>query len=133
VGQFGTPRASATRLQACCTGADSGHVADDTTSETPPFDVQIASQLVGRRVLIGLTYVEAGQDDRHDQKHGVVEYVSEGGVTIRLSDGGTYSLPPDLRPWQSAPPGEYRLRSTGEVVIDPDFIANWRVTPGKSD
>lgn len=108
-------------------------MADGTTSDSPPFDVQIASQLIGKRVSIGLTYVETGQDDRHEQKLGVVEDVSEGGVTVRLSDGGTDSLPPDLRPWQSAPPGEYRLRSTGEVVVDPDFIANWRVTPGQTD
>jgi hypothetical protein len=100
------------------------------TSEPPPFDVQIAGQLIGKRVLIGLTYVENGQDDRYEQKHGVVEDVSDEGVAIRLSDGGTYWLPPDLRPWQAAPPGEYRLRSTGEVVVDPDFMANWTVTPG---
>jgi hypothetical protein len=31
------------------------------------------------------------------------------------------------------PSEEYRLRSTGEVVVDPDFIANWRVTPGQTD
>jgi hypothetical protein len=128
-----TPEAGAAWLQACSTGADKGPVADGTTSDSPPFDVQIASQLIGKRVLIGLTYVETGQDDRHEQKHGVVKDVSEGGVTVRLSDGGTYSLPPDLRPWKSAPPGEYRLRSTGEVVVDPDFIANWRVTPGQTD
>ena len=103
------------------------------TSEPPPFDVQIAGQLVGKRVLIGLTYIENGQVDRQEQKHGVVEDVSEGGVSVRLSDGETYWLPPDLRPWEEAPRGEYRLRSTGEVIVDPDFIANWRVTPGKSD
>jgi hypothetical protein len=34
------------------------------TSEPPPFDLQIAGQLIGKRVLIGLTYVENGQDDR---------------------------------------------------------------------
>jgi len=105
-------------------------VTDSLSSEPPPFDAQIAGQLIGKRVLIGLTYVENGQDDRHEQKHGAVEDVSDEGVAIRLSDGDIYWLPPDLRPWQPAHPGEYRLRSTGEVVVDPDFIANWEVTPG---
>ena len=99
-------------------------------SEPPPFDVQMADQLVGKRVLIGLTYLESGQDDRHEQKYGVVEGVSESGVTLRLSHGEIYWLPPDLRPWQAAAAGEYRLRSTGEVIVDPDFITNWQVTPG---
>lgn len=75
------------------------------STDPPPFDVQMASQLVGKRVLIGLSYVETGQDDRYEQKHGVVEDVSEDGVTICLSDGETYWLPPDLRPWQAAPRG----------------------------
>ena len=47
----------------------------------------MASQLIGKRVLIGLTYVESGQDDRYEQKHGVVEDVSDEGVAIRLSGG----------------------------------------------
>ena len=42
----------------------------------------------------------------------------------------TYTLPPDLRNYEPAAPGEYRLRSTGEVVADPDFISNWTITSG---
>jgi hypothetical protein len=41
--------------------------------------------------------------------------------------GSAYWLPPDLRPFAAAPRGEYRLRSTGEVVVDPDLTANWIV------
>jgi hypothetical protein len=37
----------------------------------------------------------------------------------------------EARPYEQASPGEYRLRSTSEVVIDPDFITTWTVTQGK--
>jgi hypothetical protein len=35
---------------------------------------------------------------------------------------------PDLRGIQEAPPGVYRLRSTGEEVHDPDFFYTWTIT-----
>jgi len=37
------------------------------------------------------------------------------------------SLPPDLRSLKPAPAGEYRLRATGEIVRDPDYLATWVV------
>jgi hypothetical protein len=95
------------------------------TDGRPPFDVKLAQRLVGKRVLIGLTYLEHGEVDYHEQKHGSVESVVAGGVAVRLSDGEIYWLPPDLRSWKQADPGEYRLRSTGEVLIDPDYIITW--------
>jgi hypothetical protein len=27
--------------------------------------------------------------------------------------------------WEAALPGAYPLRSTGEVVVEPDFVAEW--------
>ncbi|MFX0060574.1 MAG: hypothetical protein ACFFC7_00125 [Candidatus Hermodarchaeota archaeon] len=43
------------------------------------------------------------------------------------------SLPPDLSAFQKAEPGDYRLRSTGEVVINPDFTVLWTVQPPSPD
>jgi hypothetical protein len=56
------------------------------------------------------------------------------GVAVRRAEAsGVYWLPPDLRGWKPAPPGEYRLKSTGEVVVDPDYLAAWTVVqpPGE--
>lgn len=41
--------------------------------------------------------------------------------------GEIFWLPPDVGPFQDAKPGEYKLRSTGEVVVDPDLLATWTV------
>ncbi len=99
-------------------------------SGPPPFDVRMARQLIGKRVLIGLTFVTPGEADRLEQMHGTVDDVTEAGFAVRLPNYEIYWLPPDLRPWEAAAKGQYRLRSTGEVVVDPDYTSNWRVTSG---
>ncbi len=38
-----------------------------------------------------------------------------------------YNLPPDTRAIEIASPGEYRLRATGEVVVDPHYTAMFSI------
>jgi hypothetical protein len=45
------------------------------------------------------------------------------GTTTARSSG----WPPDQRAFKKARPGECRLRSTGEVVVDPDYTAVWTI------
>ena len=100
------------------------------TAERPPFWSEKAQRLVGKHVLIGKTYVdERGEPVELVQLHGVVESADESsGIALRRSDNQELErLPPDLRPFVPAEPGEYRLRSTGEVVVDPDFLATWTI------
>ena len=43
-----------------------------------------------------------------------------------------FCLPPDMTSFQSATPGSYRLRSSGRVVENPDYLANWTcISQGK--
>ena len=88
--------------------------------------------VVGKRVLIGLTYVdEHGDVTRQEQKHGLIVRADDGGVTVRLAGTGDEMwLPPSLEALEPAAAGEYRLRRTGEVVVDPDLIATWTIEPG---
>lgn len=84
--------------------------------------------LLGKKILIGVTYYT--EDDTFiEQKQfwGAVIEANENGILVKQKDGTIFSLPPDLRSTKSAPKGEYRLRSTGEVVIDPDFTSVWTV------
>jgi hypothetical protein len=37
----------------------------------------------------------------------------------------TFTLPPDFRSLELAKRGEYRLKSTGEVINDPDYLSYW--------
>ncbi len=98
----------------------------------PPFDKDLASKIIGKYVIVGYTYLYSnGKLDRQEQKHGIVIKANEkDGVGIKLyNPDEVIWLPPDLRFWKPALPGSYKLRSTGEVVIDPDYLTNWVVNP----
>ena len=99
----------------------------------PPFDHAVARQLVGKRVLIGMTFLDRrGEIKRQDQFFGVVVRAdARHGIAVSLEGqrtGETKWLPPTTAPFLSAPQGEYKLRSTGEVVVNPDYTARWTVT-----
>jgi len=49
------------------------------------------------------------------------------GIGFSLDGGGSYQLPPDGSALEEARPGSYRLRSTGETVVDPDYTCSWTV------
>jgi hypothetical protein len=99
----------------------------------PPFDHALAAELIGKHVLVGITYVNrAGEVQNQLQFHGtVIKANYQDGIVLSLAglrDGETYRLPPDTRAYSLAMPGEYRLRSTGEVVVDPDYTSSWTIT-----
>jgi hypothetical protein len=107
----------------------------------PRWDDERARSLVGKYALVGLTFLDAeGNLLSQAQRHGrVVEVDEERGISIRFVahgrswDGEVYRLPPDLRPVTDAAPGEYRLRSTGEVIVDPDVTITWTITNPPAD
>lgn len=103
----------------------------------PANDAAIAmNDLVGARVLIGLTVEDQATGEKSlSQLHGVVTAVdSKKGILLELAgkhSGEAYTLPPDTRSFRRAPAGEYRLRQTGEVVTNPDFLTTWTVVRPK--
>jgi hypothetical protein len=91
--------------------------------------------VLGSHILVGLTYRnDDGTVDRQEQFHGFVTRADASAVAIQVwGTDRVFYLPPDLRNYQPAEPGEYRLRSTGEVVVDPDFITTWTLTGESKD
>jgi hypothetical protein len=86
--------------------------------------------MIGKTVLVAQTIVVEGEEDPvRVQYHGRIESADPGqGLAIRRTDNGELEwLPPDLRAYSRAEPGIYTLRSTGEEVVDPDFISHWTV------
>lgn len=86
-------------------------------------------RVIGARVLVGVTYLD-GDHNVQIQRHGVVVRCDEQVIEIEKPDGEVFTLPPAPEAFSPAPPGEYRLRSTGETVVDPDFLATWTVDHG---
>lgn len=93
-----------------------------------------AARLGGMAALVGLTYNNAdGTLREHRQMHGRTTAFDPGeGFTRRLH--GTdedVTFPPEVRAFQVARPGEYRLRTPGDVAVNPDLRATWTITaPG---
>jgi hypothetical protein len=97
---------------------------------TNRFSKKKAQEIRGKSVLVGLTYIDyRGKLLERKQFHGVaVRADKEKGIALKLHDGSEFTPPPDLRALESAPRGEYRLHSTGEVVADPDYLCTYTVT-----
>ncbi len=85
--------------------------------------------LIDKVLLIGISLL----DDKESlieqiQVYGPIIKVDAKGIVIkRNGTGSEFVIPPDFEHINEAKPGEYRLRSSGEVVIDPDYISSWTV------
>jgi hypothetical protein len=102
-------------------------------SERPPvWTKEVSDALVGRTVVIGRTLMRrAGGIDHFEELHGLIESASAEGIAVRLHgvrDGELFDLPPDPKAILPAARGTYRLKSTGEEVVDPDYISTWVIT-----
>jgi hypothetical protein len=92
--------------------------------------------LIGKRILVGLTFVaESGEVTNRAQFHGTIRAATPKGVVVQRADGKSdFTLPPSQEFIEPAAPGQYRLRSTGEVIEDPDFVCAMRmVTQGNTE
>jgi hypothetical protein len=85
--------------------------------------------MIGKRILVGITYLGSGDVPDHTvQLTGTVTAV-EPLVTIDHGQPAPFTLPPLQDAYDRAPPGKYTLRESGEVVEDPDFMTTWTVSP----
>ena len=106
-----------------------------STGSQANFDEGAAQSLIGKRVLVGLTRCnQAGDVVGYEQFHGAIVRVSASeGIIVQVHNSGEERwLPPDLSRLEAASPGSYRLKSTGEVVVDPDLLSTWTVYPPSS-
>jgi hypothetical protein len=87
------------------------------------------ASLIGKHLLIGITRLDReGNVVEQIQTHGRIVMVNDRRIVIEKADGsGEFGIPADLANLQKAPPGEYRLRSTGEIVVNPDLTSTWTV------
>ena len=102
--------------------------------ERPELDESKAPEYIGKTILLGVTYLD--QEERvlgqHQWFGTILTFSNNEGIKIRLSNSDfPCCLPPDPRGISKAKPGTYRLRSTGEEVVNPDYLATWTSTrPG---
>lgn len=108
---------------------DSWHGAPDSA-----FDEDLAQGYVGRYLLAGITRLASdGTVIDQRQLHGVIVNATAAGIDVELHgahEGRTWRIPPCLDDLHPAKPGRYELKSSGEVVEDPDFLFTVTVRQG---
>lgn len=110
-------------------------MSESTSSHHEPyFDEQEAAAFIGKHLLVGIT-----RRNRNDEVVGVEQFHGdiirasrEEGIILRLHGSNAERwVPPDLSRLEAAEPGEYRLKASGEVVVDPDYLSTWTVYPNE--
>lgn len=91
-------------------------------------------ELIGKVLLVGITYyTQDNEFIEQKQFYGTVIEANESIIRIKQKDETVYSLPPDLSSTKRARPGEYKLRSTGEIIVNPDFFATWNLVNNENN
>lgn len=89
------------------------------------FDEDFADGFIGKYLLVGITRTgNKGKVLTQQQLHGVIVTATAECIEIELGgvhEGETWRMPPILEKFSPAKRGKYELKTTGEVVEDPDF------------
>lgn|GEM_PF-6523666 len=86
------------------------------------------SQMIGKTLLVGITSLDSdGLVVERVQFAGAVIAVDPLVTIIRHGTSMAFTLPPSLDGFFFGVPGEYRLRDSGGIVVDPDFVTTWAV------
>ncbi|WP_368294376.1 hypothetical protein [Dehalobacter sp. TBBPA1] len=94
------------------------------------IDQTLVSSFINKHIIVGIAYLDHEENFIEQvQLHGDILRINDSeGIVIQLSNSEKeYKLPPNISAIKEAPPGEYRFRSTGEVVVNPDFMTTWTI------
>lgn len=106
----------------------------DAASPVPPRRLlrgaDRLTMLVGRRLLVGISYLDAaGEVTSRQQFCGRVLDVGDGVVVVeRPGDEEPAVLPADADAYRPAKAGRYRLAGSDEEVLDPDYVTTWKLS-----
>jgi hypothetical protein len=91
---------------------------------------EIENKIRGKLILIGISFINnEGALIEQYQTHGFIENLTNSGIIrINRSENNIFQIPYDPEILKEAEPGEYRERTTGIIIKDPDFIMSWEVT-----
>jgi hypothetical protein len=97
------------------------------------FDDDVAATLIGKYVLAGITHRNRDTDhiEGYSQLHGrIVAADKVKGILVRHpATGSEFTLPPATNRFEQADAGVYRLKASGEEVVDPDLLCTWTLYP----
>lgn len=92
-------------------------------------------EYVGKHLLMSLTYLDrAGALDYKVQLHGVIIRINEAVIAVERQDtGNEFTLPADLSALKAAAEGEYHLKPSGDIVVNPDYLVVYTIGGPSAD
>jgi hypothetical protein len=129
------------RLPACAGQSDARLlgflVAFESESDAVAPSAAATSRLIRRmRRLLGFAWGSlVSTQTRSRARLCQCNHVIDGhaGIKVTLADGDDLTLPPNPDAFRDAMPGIYRLRSTGEEIVDPDLTTVWTIRESLDD
>ena len=96
---------------------------------------ELQEYLKGKSFLIWLTFVNnIGDLIEQFQTYGIVsELTNDGLIKIERNDKSIFQIPYNKDAISKADKGEYVLKMTNEIIIDPDFIILWTINPNGNE
>ncbi len=82
-----------------------------------------------KTILVGITYLHEDESISHIvQFAGVITNLDSRGLVINKNiDGEEFCVPADDSAIEYASEGKYTLKTTGEVIINPDYLTTWTI------
>ena len=89
----------------------------------------------GKVFLIGLTFIDQDEIviDQYQTSGVVDELTYKGFFKFNRSNGLEFQLPYDSKTIRTALEGEYSEKSTGNIIINPDYITTWTINIKTTD
>jgi hypothetical protein len=86
-------------------------------------------KFVDKVLLIGITVVDENGSliDQFQTNGSVTDITDEGIIQVLKKDGSIFQIPFDKETISKAAKGKYTEHSTGEVIIDPDYLVSWEI------
>ena len=99
------------------------------------FDHSLAGSYIGKNLLFGITYCDHNENVlRQTQNYGEIIEINEHVMLVKLQGSDeTFTLPPFVAELEPAPEGEYKLRSTGQIIVNPDLLGRFQVIAPASE
>ena len=84
---------------------------------------------IDKVILIGINYFNTKNELLEQyQTGGIIDSITKTKINIKREGyNELFVLPNDDRALVKAKPGEYRERTTGKIIKNPDFIAQWTI------
>lgn len=96
---------------------------------------ELQTFLKGKVFLIGLTFIDQNENEIEQyQTSGIVlELTDKGFFIFERRNGNLFQLPYDKEAIVKAAEGEYSENSTGNVIVNPDYITTWIINVKSTD